>query len=193
MSAASKFQKAKGDSKPASGGRRRASRFSGVNSGGDRDPLLRASKNKQRVRVIKTWEDHVKGKDPYFKVSVEVLESDVHEVGEKVSIIQCTSSAAIDSALPRIKAFVMNAVGCPPRKDAMYATFDPDGDFLELVMASDDIDSYTAPENEIGIEEGTEFGPNPLEGIELEVIVSRGKECGQGEDDYYRNFQWIQS
>jgi hypothetical protein len=165
----------------------RGSRFAGVRSAEPRNPYLQPGS--YVLRVIRTEESSIPGKNPYFNVSVEVLASDCAScpVGYKTTIGYCTSSKAAPTSFPRIKAFAVAAAGFGT--DAEY-------DAAEGGISVDDLAKYPPGEHpNAGMWiENASAGSDVFNDCIVQCYVSRGNdltdEQGNPTGDFFREYGW---
>jgi hypothetical protein len=152
----------------------RQSKYAGVKAAAPRYP--RPQPGSYRFRIVETFEtDPIPGKDPYFVATLEVVSADnaAHPVGSCVHFDQCVSTKAMGAGGPRIKLFVMMAVGCDD--EGAYDAEDPSGALIDAVANQ--------------IHPGNKWSPNPLAGRLIDAFVTAGATTRDG-TDFYRNFDW---
>ncbi len=159
-----------GNRAPAAGGNgaARGSRWGGIPSNEPKEPIIKASVNPQRVRLDSCEITYNDGNgNETFKSHFTVLESDVHEAGEKVVALYLLSGKSKKMGEGRVQAMSVALMGCDGDAD-FHAKF-PTGAPIEAALN--------------GATEGA-----TLLGREAYTIVSKGGVRDDG--DYYREFEW---
>jgi hypothetical protein len=155
--------------KPAPAGAKKGSRWGGIPSAAPRVPIINASKEPQRVRILACEITFNQGSGhESFKCDAEIVSSDVHDAGDRVLVgpfIVNGKSKAVGEG--RVKALAVAAMGC-----------EADEDFDALFPAGEPIDNALN-----GVE-----GDESFLGHEVDVVVSRGSATESG--DYFREYEW---
>jgi hypothetical protein len=142
---------------PAPQGPRRG-RFAGVKASDARYPIT--SVGQYTVRILETRLTENPKTGEWYHAEFEVLDSSneaAHPVGSKTSMIQGLSGKSATMGFPKVKRFVMTAVGMDD--EAVYDEMDPNGDLIDVTTG-------------VAVEG---FDPNPLQGRLLYLDVTPGK------------------
>lgn len=149
----------------------RRGRFAGTKAADNRYPLPQVGS--YRAVILETRQTTNPKTGEWYHVDFEIVDSNnpAHPVGSKVSYLQGFSGKSMTVGMPKIKRFVMAAVGT--EDEGAYDAMDPNGDLIDCTTG-------------VAIEG---FPQNPLAGRLVDFDVAEAKRTQDG-SDFFRDFSF---